>query len=162
MLAQRLGALTGKPTSSTLHRHALSNSKRGIAVDDSGKLDDEVSVISSEQNRKFYADKFSHLSKNLASRGWHADITFENVPSDYAILKIIQPPEGEVGGDTLWASGYEAYDRLSPEFQKLAEGLTAVHHQPNFVRVQKEFGEELIDGDRGSPENVGLEFRAEQ
>lgn len=31
-----------------LHRHALSNSKRGIAVDENGKLDDEISVISSE------------------------------------------------------------------------------------------------------------------
>lgn len=31
-----------------LHKHALSNSKRGIAVDENGKLDDEVSVISSE------------------------------------------------------------------------------------------------------------------
>ncbi|KAM7186873.1 hypothetical protein V8F20_011227 [Naviculisporaceae sp. PSN 640] len=161
LLAQKLGSLTGKPLSSTLHRHALSNSKRGIPVDASGKLDDEVSVISSEQNRKFYTDRFSHLSKNLASRGWHADITFEHVPSDYAILKITQPPEGEVGGDTLWASGYEAYDRLSPAFQKLAEGLTAVHHQPNFVKVKNEFGEELIDGDRGSPENIGLDFRAE-
>jgi len=33
-----------------LHKHALSNSKRGIAVDENGKLDDEVSVISSEVN----------------------------------------------------------------------------------------------------------------
>jgi hypothetical protein len=31
-----------------LHRHALSNSKRGVAVDENGKLDDEISVISSE------------------------------------------------------------------------------------------------------------------
>lgn len=73
MLGQRLGELTGKPETSKLHRHALSNSKRGIAVDENGKLDDEVSVISSEQNRKFYADRYTHLSKNLASLGWHAE-----------------------------------------------------------------------------------------
>ncbi|KAM5352585.1 hypothetical protein ACJ41O_005307 [Fusarium nematophilum] len=159
-LGQRLGELTGKPESSKLHRHALSNSKRGIAVDENGKLDDEVSVISSEQNRKFYKDRFSSLSKSLAGEGWHADITFENIPSDYAILKIIQPPQ-DVGGDTLWASGYEAYDRLSPPIQKLAEGLTATHHQPNFVRVKNEFNQELIDENRGSPENNGLNFKAE-
>ena len=88
-------------------------------------------------------------------------ITFERIPSDYAILKIIQPP-ADAGGDTLWASGYEAYDRLSPEFQKLAEGLTATHHQPNFVKVKQTFGEELIDESRGSPENHGLDFQAEQ
>ncbi|KAJ3536916.1 hypothetical protein NM208_g6519 [Fusarium decemcellulare] len=159
-LGQRLGELTGKPETSKLHRHALSNSKRGIAVDENGKLDDEVSVISSEQNRKFYHDRFSSLSKSLAGEGWHADITFEHIPSDYAILKIIQPPE-DVGGDTLWASGYELYDRLSPPIQKLAESLTARHHQPNFVRVKNEFGQELIDENRGSPENTGLDFKAE-
>ncbi|KAF4995057.1 hypothetical protein FDECE_12912 [Fusarium decemcellulare] len=159
-LGQRLGELTGKPETSKLHRHALSNSKRGIAVDENGKLDDEVSVISSEQNRKFYHDRFSSLSKSLAGEGWHADITFEHIPSDYAILKIIQPPE-DVGGDTLWASGYELYDRLSPPIQKLAESLTATHHQPNFVRVKNEFGQELIDENRGSPENKGLDFKAE-
>jgi alpha-ketoglutarate-dependent taurine dioxygenase len=72
-LGQRLGELTGKPESSKLHRHALSNSKRGIAVDENGKLDDEISVISSEQNRKFYKDRFSPASKRLASHGWHAE-----------------------------------------------------------------------------------------
>jgi len=73
LLGQRLGELTGKPSSSKLHRHALSNSKRGIAVDENGKLDDEVSVISSEQNRKFYKDRFTPHSKKLASEGWHAE-----------------------------------------------------------------------------------------
>ncbi|RVX72580.1 hypothetical protein B0A52_03976 [Exophiala mesophila] len=159
LLGQKLGELTGKPESSKLHRHALSNSKRGIAVDENGKLDDEVSVISSEQNRKFYKDRFSPETKRLASEGWHADITFERIPSDYAILKIINLPE-DAGGDTLWASGYEAYDRLSPTFQAIADNLTATHYQPNFVKVAKEFGEELIEQDRGAPENTGLDFAA--
>jgi alpha-ketoglutarate-dependent taurine dioxygenase len=38
--------------------------------------------------------------------------------------------------------------------------LTATHHQPNFNRVAKDFGAELIDQDRGSPENTGLDFQA--
>ncbi|EXJ54952.1 uncharacterized protein A1O5_12863 [Cladophialophora psammophila CBS 110553] len=159
ILGAKLGELTGKPATSKLHRHALSNSKRGIAVDENGKLDDEVSVISSEQNRNFYKDRFTAHSKVLASQGWHADITFERIPSDYAILKIIKKPE-DAGGDTLWASGYELYDRLSPEFQKLAESLKATHHQPNFVKVAKEFGEDLIEQDRGAPENTGIDFNA--
>jgi hypothetical protein len=90
VLGQKLGELTGKPETSKvhgtpitalahrltpeqLHRHALSNSKRGIAVDENGKLDDEVSVISSDQNRKFYKDRFTAGSKRLASEGWHAE-----------------------------------------------------------------------------------------
>ncbi|KAK5055200.1 hypothetical protein LTR84_012949 [Exophiala bonariae] len=161
ILGQKLGELTGKPDSSKAC-HLTKVIKRGIAVDENGKLDDEVSVISSEtskQNRKFYKDRFSAGSKKLASEGWHADITFERIPSDYAILKIIQKPD-DAGGDTLWASGYEAYDRLSPEFQKIADGLTATHYQPAFVKVAKEFGEELIEKERGSPENTGLDFTA--
>lgn len=189
LLGQRLGELTGKPELSKLHRHALSNSKRGIAVDENGRLDDEVSIISSEQNRKFYKDRFGISSKRLASDGWHAEyvffllfspfltlnynesdadlmisvhsITFERIPADYSILKIVELP-GDAGGDTLWASGYEAYDRLSPEFKKLAERLTATHHQPNFVKVKDQFGEELISDYRGHPENNGLDFKAEQ
>ncbi|KAK0708863.1 hypothetical protein B0T21DRAFT_387578 [Apiosordaria backusii] len=160
LLGQKLGKLTGNPDTSKLHKHALANSKRGIAVDENGKLDDEVSVISSEQNRKYYADRYGYSAKRLASEGWHADITFEHIPSDYAILKIVQPPE-DVGGDTLWASGYEAYDRLSPALQKLADSLTATHHQPNFVKVKETFGAELIDEFRGAPENNGLDFKAE-
>jgi alpha-ketoglutarate-dependent taurine dioxygenase len=88
-------------------------------------------------------------------------ITFENIPSDYAILKIIQPPN-DAGGDTLWASGYELYDRLSPAIQKLADSLTATHFQPNFVKVKETFGADLIDEYRGAPENTGLDFKAEQ
>lgn len=73
LLGQRLGELTGKPETSKLHKHALANSKRGIAVDENGKLDDEVSVISSEQNRKYYADRYGYIAKRLASEGWHAE-----------------------------------------------------------------------------------------
>lgn len=69
----RPGKMFWSLTCCKLHRHALSNSKRGIAVDEHGKLDDEVSVISSEQNRKFYKDKFSPVSKSLAGAGWHAE-----------------------------------------------------------------------------------------
>jgi alpha-ketoglutarate-dependent taurine dioxygenase len=90
-----------------------------------------------------------------------SSITFERIPSDYAILKVHTLPGDGTGGDTLWASGYEAYDRLSPSFQAYAETLTATHHQPNFVRVSKEFSEELISDDRGAPENSGLDFQGQ-
>ena len=41
----------------------------------------------------------------------------------------------ETGGDTYWASGYTAYDHLSPQFRKIVDGLSAVyrsaHTYPN-------------------------------
>lgn len=74
-------------------------------------------------------------------------------------MKLTRLPE-DGGGDTLWASGYEAYDRLSPPFQKLAEGLTATHSQPEFNKTAKKNGIELIETERGAPENCGLDFLA--
>jgi sulfonate dioxygenase len=57
--------------------------------------------------------------------GWHSDVTYEKQPAGLTLLKIDTLPP--TGGDTLWASGYSAYDRLSPAFQKFLEGLEAVH-----------------------------------
>lgn len=32
-----------------------------------------------------------------------------------------------IGGDTLWASGYAAYEKLSPEFRKIIDGRHAIY-----------------------------------
>jgi alpha-ketoglutarate-dependent taurine dioxygenase len=63
--------------------------------------------------------------------------------------------------DTLWASGYEVYDRLSHPYQKFLEGLTATYAQPRFNKAAKEGGFEIYSGARGAPENIGEELRAE-
>jgi taurine dioxygenase len=66
----------------------------------------------------------------VATRGgiadeWHSDITFQDQPSVMAILHMVRCPE--VGGDTMWANMYKAYDELSAPLQELCEGLTALH-----------------------------------
>jgi alpha-ketoglutarate-dependent taurine dioxygenase len=158
-LAIKIGQLTGRPEASYLHKHPLSNGKRGLAVDKDGKVDDEVTIMSSEQNKKMYKGRCGPSTKRLASEGWHSDISFEPVPSDYAILKIVSPPE-DAGGDTLWASGYEAYDRLSPAWKNFVEGLTATHYQPAFYDAVKDQNKELITENRGNPQNSGVDFKA--
>ena len=64
------------------------------------------------------------------------------------------------GGDTLWASGYELYDRLSPPYQKFFESLTAVHDVPALRNAAETL--DVYKGERGAPENIGLEFRKSQ
>ncbi|KAF2730601.1 putative TfdA family taurine dioxygenase [Polyplosphaeria fusca] len=154
-LAQRLGQLAGKPDTSKLHIHPVSNSGRRL-----GGKDDEISVISSEQAKELYKNRFLNFAgkKQSAKEGWHSDITFENVPSDYAILRLTQLPE--TGGDTLWASGYELYDRLSEPYQKFFEGLEATYAQPGFGQSAKDNGFELYSKPRGAPENVGTDLTA--
>ena len=62
--------------------------------------------------------------------------------------------------DTLWASGYEIYDRISEPYQKFLESLTVTFEQPGFGRVAEQAGFKLYDKPRGAPENVGSELKA--
>lgn len=55
---------------------------------------------------------------------WHSDLPHETTPPGITHLHNDAIPS--LGGDTLWASGYAAYDKLSPEFQKFLEGKLAV------------------------------------
>ncbi|KAH9909654.1 TfdA family taurine catabolism dioxygenase TauD [Xylariomycetidae sp. FL2044] len=147
----RLSTLAGCPESSKLHTHPL--------TEESSELGDQISVISSEKQKKGggLTHQLSDVSR-FASAGWHSDITFEKVPSDYAMLKIHQLPQ--TGGDTLWASGYEIYDRLSPPMQKFLEGLTATHDASFFHDEARRLGNPLREGIRGSPLNHGAELKA--
>jgi alpha-ketoglutarate-dependent taurine dioxygenase len=85
-------------------------------------------------------------------------MTFEHIPSDYAILKMRVLPSS--GGDTLWASGYETFDRISRPYQKFLEGLTATHDNPSFVASSQRLGFAIHPGPRGAPENVGTDLIA--
>jgi alpha-ketoglutarate-dependent taurine dioxygenase len=80
------------------------------------------------------------------------------VPSDYAMLKIHTLPA--TGGDTLWASGYEVYERLSPAMQSMLEGLTATHDASFFHEEARNLGNPIRKGIRGSPLNVGEGLRS--
>ncbi|CCH43853.1 putative dioxygenase [Wickerhamomyces ciferrii] len=55
---------------------------------------------------------------------WHSDLPHERQPPGVTILHNDTIPS--VGGDTFWSSGYAAYDKLSPEFQKFLEGKVVV------------------------------------
>ncbi|KXN91354.1 Putative alpha-ketoglutarate-dependent sulfonate dioxygenase [Leucoagaricus sp. SymC.cos] len=146
-LGQKLGELTGKPATSKLHRHPIS--------EDVPELGLEISVISSKRG----IARPGLPTRTRASGGWHSDITFEPVPSDYSILKLHTLPP--VGGDTLWASGYEAYDRLSPPYQKFLEGLTATHDGDVFNQACRLIPPPFkINQERGAPENAGSELKA--
>jgi len=151
-LGEKLSTLTGSPESSGLHIHPITEA--------GSELGDQISVISSVKQKKGAApvvDKLTEPSK-FASNGWHADITFEPVPSDYAILKIHTLPP--TGGDTLWASGYEIYDRLSPATAAYLEGLTAIHDANFFNGIAERLGYPLRDGVRGSELNQGKNLQA--
>jgi taurine dioxygenase len=77
-------------------------------------IDPEITPIHPDEN-----------STNVAGEDWHTDLSFSAVPPMGSILYIQELPP--VGGDTLFASMYAAYDALSPKMQVFLSGLTAIH-----------------------------------
>jgi taurine dioxygenase len=57
--------------------------------------------------------------------GWHTDVTWIAEPPVAAFLSAQLIPD--VGGDTLWASLYAAFDTLSPTMQAACERLIVRH-----------------------------------
>lgn len=158
-LVQRLGLLSGKPASSGLHIHPILNSER----EDYRVADPEISTIDSGLFKKLYKDNSAINSsvekgKKQNSGSWHSDIAFEPAPADYSSLRLEILPKS--GGDTLWASGYEIYDRISQPYQKFLEGLTTTFHQPGFIEAAQKGGFEIYNKPRGSPDNIGRELKA--
>ncbi|KAG6365601.1 hypothetical protein INS49_007212 [Diaporthe citri] len=124
-LVQRLGELTGKPETSKLHIHPVNNAAR-----EHGGKDDGISVISSEQ-----AKSSTLIATNRST------ITTANPQSTC--------------GDTLWASGYELYDRISPTLRSFLDTLTAYYDQPDFNAAAEKNSFKLFACARGAPENIG-------
>ena len=58
-------------------------------------------------------------------RQWHSDMSFTTAPSLGSLLKCYAVPE--VGGDTLFASMYAAYDALSAGMKKMIADLHGIH-----------------------------------
>jgi taurine dioxygenase len=67
----------------------------------------------------------------LADAGtyFHTDYSYLDVPARATLLYSIQVPK--VGGDTLFANQYAAYDDLSSAMKKRIDGLIALHHYGN-------------------------------
>lgn len=56
---------------------------------------------------------------------WHNDVTYLERPPMAAVLYAEEIPE--LGGDTLWANMYLAYETLSQPLQRFVSGLRATH-----------------------------------
>jgi taurine dioxygenase len=70
---------------------------------------------------------------------WHSDVSCDEEPPMGSILYVKECPP--VGGDTLFASMYAAYDALSDRMKTYLEGLRAVHDgEENYRGTYANFG----------------------
>ena len=69
----------------------------------------------------------SRASKYVAGEGWHTDVSCDEEPPKLSMLFIDKIPDIGLGGDTLFANMYLAYEMLSPALRAFLDTLTAVH-----------------------------------
>ena len=63
--------------------------------------------------------------EGVRNDAWHSDVSFDETPPSISILQAREVPA--LGGDTLFASMYAAYDTLSAPFRELVDDLAALH-----------------------------------
>ncbi|KAH3678967.1 hypothetical protein WICMUC_001335 [Wickerhamomyces mucosus] len=99
-----------------------------IAAHPTGSEYRSLRVIWTEHFRNL-APRETFKKNKVGTAVWHSDHPHEHQPAGITHLHIDATPK--TGGDTLWSSGYAAYDKLSPAFQKFLDGKYAYQRSLN-------------------------------
>jgi len=97
-----------------------------------GALAIHSGVAGIEGHKEIVAIHSDANSKYVAGENWHSDLTCNAEPPMGSILYLHTVPP--VGGDTVFASMYAAYDALSDKIKAYLEGLEAVHDGEHVYR----------------------------
>ena len=82
-------------------------------------------------------------------RNWHADLTYTTRPAKGSLLLCKEKPP--VGGDTMWANLYLAYETLSKPLREFLDRLEAVHDVSLVKGLEKRDPEKVADLRRRNP-----------
>ena len=164
ILTQKLGLLTGKPSDAGLHVHPAINARTSTVVHEEAQADKHAFLVSNRLWDVYFAKpkpadpEMAKKNRNMANQ-WHSDLMFETVPADYSFLRMLKHPP--TGGDTLWASSVEMYDRMSRPFQKYLQSLTIqTSSQDKYMKAEDLGHYKLYTEPRGHPLNSGKKFYA--
>jgi len=83
--------------------------------------------------------------------GWHTDHSYDHVPAMGSILIARETPP--VGGDTLFACMYTAYDTLSDGLKQTLEDMKAVHSSRHIFGEQSSY-RDTMRGRFSNPEDA--------
>ena len=82
-------------------------------------------------------------------RNWHTDLTYTRSPAKGALLLCRERPP--VGGDTMFANLYLAYETLSAPVRAFIEQLEAVHDASLIKGIEQRDPEQVADLKRRNP-----------
>ena len=82
-------------------------------------------------------------------RNWHSDLTYTTRPAKASLLLCKEKPP--VGGDTMFANMYLAYETLSPAMRAFVETLEAVHDVSLVKGIEKRDPAKVADMKRLNP-----------
>jgi taurine dioxygenase len=71
---------------------------------------------------------------------WHTDTSYQKEPSRGSLLYALEVPHADDGrplGDTLFASGFAAYEALPQEMKKRLAGLQAIHRWAGYEQPKQ-------------------------
>ena len=84
------------------------------------------------------------LERPPTVNNWHSDYSFAGVPDFLSILHAQSIPD--VGGDTIWANLYAAYEALSDQIKAQLTGLVGIH---DFMKLYEQpLKRHLWEGER--------------
>jgi taurine dioxygenase len=84
--------------------------------------------------------------KGRAKAGWfwHSDLSYQEIPSLGSLLYALEVPN--MGGDTMFASMFAAYDALSKPMQELLTDLSAEHDfRQGYEKYTKHWAEPISE-----------------
>ena len=76
-----------------------------------------------------------------AGQNWHTDLSYTIRPAKATTLYCMEKPS--VGGDTMFANMYLAYETLSPKMQAFLDGLEGIHDASLIQGLEKR-GPEIV------------------
>src|SRR5215472_5389026 len=119
--------------------------RKDCAITDRLKIDDlgtDQRLWPLTVNRRHVSEQFLRHdykeSPRASGEGWHTDVSWDQEPPMGSILYIRQSPP--IGGDTLFASMYAAYEALSDRMKTYLEGLTAIHNGEHYRGQYANYG----------------------
>lgn len=106
-----------------------------------------LSALPASGKQAAHHDGIPILSTSVNQQGKHHVLHRRITLRDVSVTHLHNDTVPKIGGDTLWASGYAAYEKLSPGFRAIIDGRSAVYRSahPYLDRSDPTLGPKYVE-----------------